>query len=149
MTDSQKMMIGFAKIQSRINSNDKKARSFGTTKMLHQAEIHFIDAIEPGEGLNASELSEKLGITNGAITQIADKLLKKKLVVKYKKENNKKEVYIRLTPEGEIAFASHRQFHKELNDKIIEYLDGLTSEQIDGLKGLLNVIDLHLPDLSK
>lgn len=149
MSDSQEIMLGFAKIQSRINSNDKRARSFGTSQMLHQSEIHFIDAVEPGDGLNASCLSEKLGITNGAVTQIADKLLKKSLVEKYKKDGNKKEVYIKLTPEGEIAFANHKKFHQELSGKVIGYLDGLNNSQVEGIKGLLNVIDIYLPDLSQ
>ncbi|MBI9109437.1 MAG: winged helix-turn-helix transcriptional regulator [Spirochaetales bacterium] len=149
MKDSQKIMLQGARIQSRINSNDKKPRPFGTSQLLYQSEIHFIDAIEPGDGLNASSLSQKLGITNGAVTQIADKLLRKKLIEKYKKENNKKEVYLRLTTEGEIAFENHRLFHKDLNDKMLEYFDSLTKDKMDGIIGLIGVIDKYLPDLCK
>jgi len=149
MEESSRIMRQAAKIQSRINSNDKKPRPFGTSQLLHQSEIHFIDAIEPGEGINASRLSQKLGITNGAVTQIADKLVKKKLIYKYKKEINKKEVYLKLTEEGEIAFDNHRIFHKELHDKIVEYLDGLNKEQTEAIRGLMDVIEHYLPDLSK
>jgi len=77
MEESLRIMRQAAKIQNRINSNDKKPRPFGTSQLLHQSEIHFIDAIESGEGINASRLSQKLGITNGAVTQIADKLVKR------------------------------------------------------------------------
>lgn len=149
MNASLKIMLQAEKIQGRINSNDKKPRAFGTSQLLHQSEIHFIDAIEIGEGLNASLLSEKLGITNGAITQIADKLIKKDLVSKYKKENNKKEVYLKLTPEGEIAFKHHRLFHKKLNDKMLAYLESLSFEQTDAIFGLMDVIVKYLPDLSR
>jgi DNA-binding MarR family transcriptional regulator len=149
MKESLRIMRQAAKIQNRINSNDKKPRPFGTSQLLHQSEIHFIDAIESGEGINASRLSQKLGITNGAVTQIADKLVKKKLIRKYKKESNKKEVYLKLTEEGEIAFDNHRIFHKELHDKIVEYLDGLNKEQTEAIRGLMDVIEHYLPDLSK
>lgn len=149
MKDSQKIMLQGAMIQNRINSNDKKPRSFGTSQLLYQSEIHFIDAIEPGNGLNASCLSEKLRITNGAVTQIADKLLRKRLIEKYKKENNKKEVFLKLTTEGETAFKNHRLFHQELNDRMVEYLDSLNREKTDGIIGLINIIEKYLPDLSK
>ena len=68
------------KIQYRISANDKKPKSFGTRHKLYQSEIHFIDAIGLDGGYSASELSEKLGVTNGAVTQVSDKLLKKKLI---------------------------------------------------------------------
>jgi DNA-binding MarR family transcriptional regulator len=149
MKDSFKILLQFSKIHNRVDSNDRKPRPFGTSQLLYQSEIHFIDAIEPGEGLNASQLSEKLGITNGAVTQVAGKLLIKKLIVKYKKGNNKKEVYLKLTDEGVIAFESHRLFHKELNDKMLEYLDSLNDGQRNAIIGLLDVVDKYLPDLSR
>lgn len=148
MKDSERLLMQGARIQYRVNSNDKRPRSFGTSQLLYQSEIHFIDAIEPGEGLNASGLSKKLGITNGAVTQTADKLIKKQLIEKYKREGNKKEVYLRLTPEGVTAFENHRLFHKEINDRMIEYLDGLSGKQMDALQGLMEIIDQHMPDLN-
>lgn len=87
MKESFRIISKFSKIQNRINANDKKPRNFGTSHPLYQAEIHFIEGIGCREGINASKLSQKLGITNGAVTQIADKLLKKKLVEKYRKED--------------------------------------------------------------
>ena len=79
MNDIQGLIERTAKIQYKINANDKKPRTFGTQHKLYQSEIHFIEAIGLSGDYSASELSEKLGITNGAVTQVADKLLKKKL----------------------------------------------------------------------
>ena len=149
MKESESLMIEFLKIQYRINSNDKKPRNFGTKHALYQSEIHFIDAVEPGYGMIASRVAQKLGITKGAVTQIADKLVKKGLIEKYKKPDNKKEVYIKLTRDGEIAYESHRLFHKQLADKMIVYLDGLSPKQMQALTGLLDIIDKNLPDLNK
>ena len=149
MKDSIRLMHQGAKIQYRIRANDKKPRTFGTAHLLYQSEIHFIDAIGSGEGLNASQISKKMGITNGAVTQVAEKLVKKKLVERYKIQGNKKEVYLRLTTEGKTAFENHKLFHQELSDRMIEYLDGLKKEQMDALFGLMDIIDRHLPDLDK
>ena len=85
MDDYQKIMERMAALQYKINSNDKMPRSFGTSKLLYQSEIHFIDAIGIDGEINASQLSERLRISNGAITQVADKLLKKKLMKNIKK----------------------------------------------------------------
>ena len=148
MKESEEILLQGAKIQGRINSNDKQPRPFGTKQLLYQSEIHFIDAIEPGEGLNASQISRKLGITNGAVTQIADKLVQKELITKYRKDDNRKEIYLKLTEEGVTAFKHHKLFHKELSDKMIEYIDNLNHEQIEGIKGFIEVIEKYLPDLS-
>lgn len=149
MIDSVSLIHEFSKIQYRINSNDKKPRPFGTKHSLYQSEIHFIDAVEPGDGITVSNVARKLGITKGAVTQIANKLVNKGLVEKYKKQGNKKEVYIKLTGEGEIAYENHRLFHKELNDKMIAYLDTLNTEQVQGLIGFMDIINKYLPDLNK
>ena len=148
MDDYQKIMERMAALQYKINSNDKKSRSFGTSELLHQSEIHFIEAIGIPSEVNASQLSNKLHISNGAITQVADKLLNKKLIEKHKLETNKKEVYFRLTEQGKVAYESHRKFHQDLCDKMIAYLKGLSPEQIKGILGFIAVSDENLPDLS-
>ena len=148
MDDYQKIMERMAALQYKINSNDKKPRSFGTSELLHQSEIHFIDAIGIDSEVNASQLSDKLHISNGAITQVAGKLLKKKLIEKYKIETNKKEVYFRLTEQGKVAYESHKEFHQGLCEKIIAYLNDLSPDQIEGILGFIAVSDENLPDLS-
>jgi DNA-binding MarR family transcriptional regulator len=147
MDECYKIIEKMNAIQYRINLNDKKSRSFGTNQQLYQSEIHFIDAIGINEEINASRLSRKLDITNGAVTQVAQKLIQKKLVEKYKKETNKKEVYFKLTEMGKIAYENHKAFHKELDEKIIGYLKGLSQEQIEGLLGLVIIAEEHLPRL--
>lgn len=145
MNNCYKIIEKMNAIQYRINLNDKKPKSFGTNQQLYQSEIHFIDAIGIGEEVNATQLSSKLGITNGAVTQVAQKLIKKKLIEKYKKKTNKKEVYFKLTEMGIVAYEKHKAFHKELEDKILEYLKGLSQEQIEGLLGLVAITEENLP----
>ncbi len=148
MDDYQKIIDSMAALQYKINCNDKKPRSFGTSELLYQSEIHFIDAIGIDNEVNASQLSDKLHISNGAITQVADKLLKKKLIEKYKIEINKKEVYFRLTEQGKVAYESHRKFHQDLCDKLIAYLKGLSPEQVEGILNYIAIVDENIPDLA-
>ena len=149
MEPCQKIMENMSALLYKINCNDKKPKSFGTMELLYQSEIHFIDAIGPNGNINASQLSDKLSISNGAVTQVADKLMKKNLIEKYKKEANKKEVYFRLTEQGEVAYKSHQKFHQELFEKITAYLNSLNPQQIEAILGYIAVTDENLPDLTQ
>lgn len=148
MDDCQRVMERMSALQYKITCNNKRPKSFGTDKLLYQSEIHFIDAVGIEGEVNASQLSGRLGVSNGAITQVADKLSKKKLIEKYKKNDNRKEVYFRLTEQGKVAYENHKNFHRELSEKITAYLEGLSSKQIEGILGLIAVSDENLPDLS-
>ena len=148
MNDIQGLIERTAKIQYKVNANDKKPRTFGTRHKLYQSEIHFIEAIGLDGGYSASELSEKLGITNGAVTQVADKLLKKKLIEKYKKADNKKTVYFKLTNEGTVAYKNHEKFHAGFNEKLAAYLSSLSKKEFDAIARLAELVDNNIPDLS-
>ncbi len=149
MEQTNKLLAQIAKIQYRITSNNKKPRKFGTNHLLYHSEIHFINAISSYKGLNVSQLSEKLGVTKGAITQVAEKLLRKNLIYKYNKDSNKKEVYVKLTTEGRIAFENHKKFHSKLSHKISNYMNTLTDNQINAIFGLIDIIDENLEDINK
>ena len=149
MNDIQSFMELTAKIQYRINANDKKAKRFGTAHLLYQSEIHFIESIGLSGGYCASELSKKLGITNGAVTQVADKLLKKKLIRKYKKAENKKTVYITLTKEGVRAYKNHEKFHESFNKKLSAYLSSLSKKEFLAIARLAELVNENIPDFDK
>ena len=148
MNDVESLIRRTAKIQYKVNANDKKPRTFGTRHKLYQSEIHFIEAIGLDGGYSASELSEKLGITNGAVTQVADKLLKKKLIEKYKKADNKKTVYFKLTNEGTVAYKNHEKFHAGFNEKLAAYLSSLSKKEFDAIARLAELVDNNISDLS-
>lgn len=87
-------------ITNTMNKTSKCPRDFGVGVPLYPSEIHTIEAIGAHEPINAKALAQALGITNGAVTQIADKLQKKGLVEKFKIDGNQKTVYIKLTALG-------------------------------------------------
>lgn len=147
MKHIDKLLAQGSRIQYIITSNNKKPKKFGTQYLLYHSEIHFIDAVELGDGLNVSQLSEKLGVTHGAVSQIAGKLIKKKLIEKYKKEGNQKEVYIKLTSHGEIAYKNHKKFHNKFDKRLKAYLNSLSDTQIEVIFGLLDTIEQNIPNL--
>jgi DNA-binding MarR family transcriptional regulator len=107
------------------NASEKKPRDFGIGHVLFRAEIHTIEAIVNHPDCNASDLALRLGITNGALTQIIAKLRDKGLVDQYNFPDNRKEIYFRLTGEGLLAQKGHALFHARMNKTIGNYLDSL------------------------
>lgn len=145
MGEAFEVYYQLVKLMNRINENDKRPKDFGTGKVLYTSEIHLIDAVGPDEGYNGSVLSEKMGITNGAVTQITAKLLAKGIVRKIKKPGNKKEVYIQLTELGKVAYANHLELHRVLREKINQATEQMSSEQRAGLMKFLTVIEKNIP----
>ncbi len=115
---------------NKINQANKLPRDYGTGCVLYQSEIHIIGAINNHGSVNASELANILGITNGAITQVTSKLIKKGLIEQYRMSNNKKEVYYQLTNLGEIASTKLSNNRKEKYRNIGQYLNGLSPDNI-------------------
>lgn len=116
----------------------KKPREYKNGIVLYPSEAHLIEAIANHRGANASELSNRLGITNGAVNQVATKLIKKGLIDAYHLNSNQKEIFYQLTPLGEMANKEHNEFHariyqsmnKEMKTEHLEiirnFLDELT-----------------------
>ena len=73
------------------------------------SEIHCIDAIGTLDKPNVTNIANRLNMTRGAISRMSKKLKAKELIESYFLENNKKEVYFRLTDKGEKLFNEHKK----------------------------------------
>lgn len=111
-----------------VNQKAKNPLDYGTGHLLYQAEIHMIDTIDNHKNINASEIANMLGITNGAVNQLTNKLIKKGLIIKYNSPSNKKEVYYELTPEGEVASKVHSLNHKKMYEDAKKQLETLNPD---------------------
>lgn len=104
---------------------EKKPRYYGTTHLLYHSEINLIESIYRNPDCNAIALARIMSITRGAVTQLANQLEEKGLIVKYLKSGNKKEKYYQLTALGGTARKGHEQYHREANATICNYLSTL------------------------
>ena len=121
-----------------MNQSNKKPKDYGTGDILYHSEIHTIEAIYNHKNVNASELSSILGITNGAVSQVTNKLIKKKLIEQYQIPNNKKDVFYKLTEHGEKVNALHNEYHKKLYNKIHQYFSASSKENIKTINNFLD-----------
>ncbi len=86
------------------------------------SETHCIDFIGRLERPNVTRVAEQMGMTRGAISKMTKKLLAKGLIEKYTLETNRKEVYFRLTGEGQMLFDEHARRHRRWEKRDMEFL---------------------------
>jgi len=127
------------------NASEKKPRDFGNGELLYRSEIHTIEAIANHPGSNASDIALRLGITNGALTQIISKLREKGLVEQFNSPDNRKEIFFRLTGAGTKAQAGHARFHAAMNKNIEQYLSSLDRPTRNAITGFLDILIANWP----
>lgn len=126
-----------------------KPRTFGTKYKLYTSEIHVINVIGRNPGIKITEVAKILGITKGAIPKIIKKLVDKNLACRYQRPDNKKEIYLELTFEGELAFKEHEDFHKRINQAVIQNFRRLGKKEKDFIEALILEIETSLDKIAE
>ncbi|MDR9756312.1 MAG: MarR family transcriptional regulator [Thermoanaerobacterales bacterium] len=86
---------------------------------VNLSEVHCIDLIGTLEYPNVTKMANEMDMTRGAISKICKRLLKKGLVESYRRPDNNKEIYYRLTEEGQHIYNEHKKLHsKARQDKL-------------------------------
>jgi DNA-binding MarR family transcriptional regulator len=98
------------------------------------AEWVFMRALFDEEGMAPTALSDKMGMTRGAISKLADRLTAKRLVVRAESETDKRGQSLSLTPEGREKVPILARLADQ-NDA--EYFGVLTGEERDALDRIL------------
>jgi DNA-binding MarR family transcriptional regulator len=109
----------------------------GDGVLLYTSEIHLLDMAGryPQEGM--SSLAGRLGITKGAISQTAKRLVEKGYLERMAREEDSKTVLLRLTDAGQNAFLWHREYHERVNRRIAGEFSRLTPGEREKVFSLL------------
>jgi len=128
-----------------FDEEKKKPRDYGNGILLYHGEIQFLETVAKFPGENVSKLSERLGITKGAITQTVEKLKQKDLIQIISRMDNKKEKYFILTDRGQSAIDQHRYLHKQSNENICGFISTLDEKEADAVFRFLEQIKQSVP----
>ncbi|MFR1709499.1 MAG: MarR family winged helix-turn-helix transcriptional regulator [Clostridium sp.] len=139
----------FMRITNKINELHNCNINFNGSSQLSTGEIHLIECIGKHQDSNVTEISNILGNTRGAVSQMAKKLEKKGLIVKTKKGDNNKEIILQLSKEGNEIFLEHENFHLSLYEDILSTLDSSSEENIKVVKNILNSIEKYINQYAK
>lgn len=130
----------FNKTMNMRNVEMKAARDYGIGFPLYHSEVHLLDAINLHDGENERELAARLGVTKGAVGQVAKKLVSKGLAESYQLPDNKKEIYFRLTDLGRKAVTGHQRHHERINTSLFAYIDSLEEKDVQTIMEFLDVM---------
>jgi len=114
---------------------------------LHPSEIHLMQVISECQDLSAGEMAQKLGISNGAVSQTLARLERKGVITKFKDPTLKNRVTAAFTASGKEAmerFQAERASYGELFSK---YLTGLSEKERELIGGFLSQIEALLKGL--
>ena len=101
---------------------EEKAIMTEEFKDISNNDMHIIEAIGLGDGNNMSTIARKLHITVGSLTTSMNSLVNKKYAVRERSEEDRRVVYIKLTPKGERAFCHHQDFHEKMTAAVVAEL---------------------------
>lgn len=135
------LMESFFEAIRQIHKENSVARDYGTGVPLYHSEVNLLDAIYRHPEYSAATLANALGITKGALTQTARKLIDKGLIEQYNPPGNRKLKFHKLTAGGETARLGHAQFHKNANDRMKSYLCSLPQENKQILGDFFRVLE--------
>src|SRR3982750_3192938 len=116
-------------IERRVRSRlrERFATTLPRFDLMAQLERH-------PEGLKMNALSRLLMVTGGNVTAIVDQLEKEGLVERLEEPADRRAFRIRLTRQGQRAFADMARAHEQW---VVEMLSGLTRKEHDALLELL------------
>lgn len=110
----------------------------------YPSEIHCVEYIGKNVDSNVKTLAEAFNMTTSAISKLTKKMIKKGLIESYQKSDNKKEIYFRLTAQGEIINNIHEDLHKEYEERDKIVFEQITQEQYDAIFSFAKMYNRHL-----
>lgn len=135
----------FFDVVNTLAEEHKTPRDYGTGHLLYHAEVRFLDMVHENPALKAGDLSQQLGVTGGAVTQMANRLTEKGLLERYTAAGNRKEKFFRLTEAGQAARQGHLACHAEANQRLCAYFRALSPEQAETILRFMEMLRDTMP----
>ena len=145
MNKEEQVIAGFRDLFNKKASLNK-AKMKDSFKDYKSSEVHCIEYIARNVDSNVTKLAESFYVTRGAISKLSKKLIKKGAIEAYQKSDNKKEVYFRLTEEGEQINKVHEELHKEFQERDKAVFEQITEEQYDSMLRFIEKYSSHLDE---
>lgn len=91
-------------------------------KGLTLPQVHALEILGTHKALRMKELAEKMGVTTGTLTVLADRLEKAGMIRRKPHEKDRRSILVELTEQGEVVFEEHDELHNQLTRDITAHL---------------------------
>ena len=128
-----KLMEQIVKSAADVTVFQEKPRKYDREdqETLYMREVHFAVALGPEESITMSEMAERLHVTRGAVTQMADRLERKGYVVRVKAPGDKRQTMVSLTEKGRALRAEHIAYDRKEHLYISELFGEFSDEDLE------------------
>jgi DNA-binding MarR family transcriptional regulator len=123
-----------------------KIKMEDSLKGFTSSEVHCIEYIGKNVDSNVTKLAESFYMTRGAISKMTKKLINKGILESYQSQDNKKEIYFRLTKQGQIIFNIHEDLHNEFRERDKAVFDQVTEKEFDNMLNFVEKYSKHLDE---
>lgn len=123
-----------------------KIKMEDSLKGFTSSEVHCIEYIGKNVDSNVTKLAESFYMTRGAISKMTKKLINKGILESYQSQDNKKEIYFRLTKQGQIIFNIHEDLHNEFRERDKAVFDQVTEKDFDNMLNFVEKYSKHLDE---
>lgn len=148
MNKETQVIMGINNLYNKIGwlNKLKLEESIKAINLYTNSEIACIEYIGDNGDANITKLAKACFMTRSGLSKLTKKLEKKGLIERYKKIDNKKEVYFNLTKAGEEVY----QLHEDMTNKFLERdraaFDKTTENFLDEILIFFDDYDKHLDD---
>ncbi len=143
MNKEEQVMMGFRDVFNKMTLLNK-TKMEESLKGFKSSEVHYIEYIGKNVDSNVTKLADSFYMTRGAISKMSKKLINRGIIESYQKADNKKEIYFRLTEQGQEIYHVHEKLHKEFQDRDKAVFDQVTEEQFDSMIRFVDKYNQHL-----
>jgi DNA-binding MarR family transcriptional regulator len=139
----EQLIVGFRDFFNKMVWLNKLTMEDGL-KGYKPSEVHCIECVGGNVDFNVTKLAESFYMTSGAISKLTKKLIKKGIIESYRKPDNKKEIYFRLTSQGKAIYKIHEELHNEFQERDKAVFEQVTGEQFDSMLSFMEKYSRHL-----
>lgn len=118
-----------------IEENELRKSTFSD---LTIKEMHAIDAVSMYDHQTISQVANKLHLTPGTMTSMADRLIRKGYLERIRDKEDRRIVRLALTKRGRVLYRAHRAFH---NMMVKRFLQGMNDEELKVIKKSLQNLE--------
>lgn len=107
-----------------------RPREYLDGEILYMREAHFAIAVGEVGQAPMHQLAERMEITPGAVSQLAQRMENKGYVERVTCQEDKRKNLVRLTPKGQQLYEAHNRYDRERYRELAQTLSRYTPEQL-------------------
>ncbi|WP_218121850.1 MarR family transcriptional regulator [Desulforhopalus singaporensis] len=108
------------------------------------SDTNCIEQIGSTENLNVTKIAKKLHLTRGAVSKIIKKLISSGDVISYQHDENKKEIYYKLTEKGRLLYKEHHRRHKAWEERDLKFFNEIQEKELEVVCNFMNSFNKYL-----